>query len=389
MGFAKREPYFCKKLKSRPAESMKKDLVAKKQVSTKSKLQKRYEKLLQDIEDNQAARKNLEEGMKMVVPRIQGEIRPLMSERDALMRKRLLRLDELADELGIGKYNQEWFDEYMIEQTGELMNRVGFGDEELKNVFEKYAGESILPDEETMAPMAQRFRDEFGIDVDLKEMMDMGVDNFLNEHDEEIRKKMFEKQEAEDAEEMNNFDPSAKKKVSKQQQALMQDAKAIYLRLVKKNHPDREPDEAAKAQKTELIQRVTNAYQENDFLTLLKLQIEYLEEEETDASFLAEDMLKRYNKILQKQLNEIKQEIDYLKYSSMGMYEDFFGVGDKFSERKFKNFKKKLRGEIELIQEDLNDSNKRKKGWFKDRIKAIKAYQQEMMQNNFFQFFDI
>jgi len=368
---------------------MKKDLVAKKQASTKSKLQKRYEKLLQDIEDNQAARKNLEEGMKMVVPRIQSEIRPLTSERDALMRKRLLRLDELADELGIGKYNQEWFDEYMIEQTGELMNRVGFGDQELKNVFEKYAGESILPDEETMAPMAQQFRDEFGIEVDLKEMMDMGVDNFLNERGEEIRKKMFERQEAEDAEEMNNFDPSAKKKVSKQQQALMQDAKAIYLRLVKKYHPDREPDEAAKAQKTELIQRVTNAYQENDFLTLLKLQIEYLEEEEADASFLAEDMLKRYNKILQKQLDEIKQEIDYLKYSSMGMYEDFFGVGDKFSERKFKNFKKKLREEINLIQEDLNASNKRKKGWFKDRIKAIKAYQQEMMQNNFFQFFDI
>ncbi len=158
---------------------------------------------------------------------------------------------------------------------------------------------------------------------------------------------------------------------------------------MKKYHPDREPDEAAKAHKTELIQRVTNAYQENDFLTLLKLQIEYLEEEEADASFLAEDMLKRYNKILQKQLNEIKQEVDYLKYSSMGMYEDFFGVGDKFSERKFKNFKKKLREEISLIQDDLNASNKRKKSWFKERIKAIKAYQQEMMQNSFFQFFDI
>ena len=369
---------------------MKKNLVTKKQATTRSKLQTRYEKLLKDIEDNQAARKNLEEGMQMVVPRIQKEIRPLLSERDVVVKKRLIRLDELADELGIGKYNREWFDDYMAEQTGEMLNRVGFGDEELKKLFEKYAGESLLPDEEALAPMVQQFRDEFGIEVDLKEMVDRGVDNFLNEHGEEIRKRMFEKQEAKEAEEMNNFDPAAKKKVSKQQQALMQDAKAIYLRLVKKYHPDRETNEAAKAQKTELIQRVTNAYQENDFLTLLKLQIEYLEEEEADASFLAEDMLKRYNKILQKQLNEIKQEIDYLKYSSMGMYEDFFGAGDKFSERKFKNFKKKLREEIDRAQADLNDSKKRKKGWFKDWIKEIKAYQQEMMmQNNFFQFFDI
>ncbi len=369
---------------------MKKDLVTKKQSTTKSKLQTRYEKLLKDIEDNNAARENLEEGMKTVVPRIRSEIRPLMKQRDILVKKRLLRLDELADELGIGKYNQEWFDEYMAEQTGEMLNRVGFGDEELKNLFEKYAGEALLPDGKALAPMAQQFRDEFGIDVDLQEMIDKGVDNFLNEHGEEIRRKMFEKQEAAEAEEMNNFDPAAKKKISKQQQALMQDAKAIYLRLVKKYHPDREPDEAARVQKTELIQRVTSAYQENDFLTLLKLQIEYLEEEEVDASYLAEDMLKRYNKILQKQLNEIQQEIDYLKYSNMGLYEEFFGLGDKFSERKFKNFKKSLRQELIQIQDDLNASKKNKTDWFKDWIREIKAYQQEMMmQNNLLQLFDI
>ena len=43
-----------------------------------------------------------------------------------------------------------------------------------------------------------------------------------------------------------------------------------------------------------------------------------------------------------------------------------------------------------MIQADLNDSRKRKKGWFKDWIKEIKAYQQDaMMQNAFLQFFDI
>lgn len=341
-------------------------------------MQKQYEELLKDIEDNQSARKNLEEGMQTVVLRIQKEIRPLMGERDVLIRKRLFRLDELADALGVDKYSYKWFADYIAEQTGEMLNRTGFGDGELKDLFEKYAGRSLLPDEKALPPMARQFRDKFGIDVDLQKMVDMGVDNFLNKHGEEIRKKMSEKQEAEEAEEMKNFDPAAENNVSKQQQALMQDARAIYMRLVKKYHPDREIDEAAKAHRTELIQRVTSAYRENDFLTLLKLQIEYLEEEDVDASYLAENMLKRYNRILQKQLNKIRQEIDYLKYSNQGMYEDFFGLGDKFSERKFKNFKKNLREEMNQIQGDLNASKQYEKDWFKEWVKEIKAYQQEI-----------
>ena len=366
------------------------EIVSKKKATTKSKLQARYEKLLKDIEENQSLQQNLEQGLRTAVPRIQSEMRPLISERDELLRNRLLRLEELADELGLGKYNREWFEGYMADQASELLNKNGYGDEVLKGLFEKYAGEPLLPDEDDLAPMAQQFKQEFGIDIDLREMVDKGVDNFMREHSEEIQKKMFEKREAEEAEDLKNFDPDAQKKINKQQQALLHDAKAIYLRLVKKYHPDRETDEAAKVLKTALIQRATKAYQENDFLALLKLQIEYLEEEEADASFLAEDMLRRYNKILQKQLNEIKEEIDFLKYSSMGLFEDFFDKNNAFSERKFKNFKKKLREEITMIQADLNDSRKRKKGWFKDWIAEIKAYQQDaMMQNALLQFFDI
>ena len=123
---------------------------------------------------------------------------------------------------------------------------------------------------------------------------------------------------------------------------------------------------------------MTKAYQEKDFLALLNLQIEYLEEDEADAGFLAGDMLKRYNKILQKQLNEIKAEIDFLKHSSMDLLEDFFDQNNAFSARKFKDFKKRLRAEISMIQADLNDSRKRQKGWFKDWVTEIKAYQQDI-----------
>jgi hypothetical protein len=357
---------------------MKHGLVNKKQGTTKSKLLARYEKLLKDIGENQALQQNLEQGLRTAVPRIQSELRPLVGKRDELLRSRLLRLDELADEWGIGKYDREWFDGYMADQARELLTRNGYGDEVLKELFEKYAGESLLSDEKHLAPIARQFKDEFGIDIDLHELVEKGMDNFMKEHSGEIQRKKSEKREAEQAEDLKNFDPTANPNVNKQRQALLQDARAMYLRLVKKYHPDRETDEAAKVQKTGLIQRVTKAYQEKDFLTLLKLQIEYLDEEEADAFLLAEDMLRRYNKILQKQLNEIRQEIDFLKYSSMDMLEEFFDHTHAFSERKFRDFKKKLRAEITMIQTDLNDSRKQKNGWFKEWSRAIQAYCQDV-----------
>ncbi len=355
---------------------MKKEIVAGKKVTTKSGLQTQYEKLLQYIEQNKAAQKNLAEGFRAIVPRIHKEIQPLISKRDALFRQRLLRLDELANEISLDKHNRECFEAYMTEQASQLLDRSGFGDRDLLELAKKYAGESGVRSEEQLTLTAQLLQDELGFEVDAEKLMNQGVDNFMREHADKIQQKRSERREAEEAEEMRNFDPSVKKRVNKQEEALKQDAKAIYLRLVKKCHPDREPDEAEKIRKTELIQRVAQAYQENDFLMLLKLQIEYLEEEETDASFLAENMLTRYNKILQKQLDEIKAEIDSLKHSSMGLFEDFFDQHNKFSERKFRSFKKSIREQAEFFQWDLNESKKYEEGWFKDRIKEIKTYQQ-------------
>lgn len=305
---------------------MSEQLAATKKASVKSKLQARYEELLEDIEHTKAAQKNLEDGLRAIMPRIMKEIRPLLSQRDALIRQRLLRLDELADELGPGKYDRVWLDAYLSEQAGHVFDRSGSVDNAFADLVRKYVGEIKMLGEAV-------------------------------------------------AESGKNFDPLIKKQANKQQEALKQDARAIYLRLVKKYHPDRELNEADKGWKTELVQRVAQAHQENDFLTLLKLQIEYLEEEETDARFLAEDMLRRYSKILQRQLDDIKDEVDYLRAGSMGVLEEFFNWNDTFSERKFRNFKKSVRAQSAAIQADLNNSKTYAETWFKEWVKAIKAYQ--------------
>lgn len=367
---------------------MKKGVVHSPQKTKKSRLQVRYEKLLLDIKQNKELQVTLEEGMQKVLPMIQQEIRPLLDEKRSWFKKRLMRLDELADEIGVGKYNREWFDEYMAEESMALMNDLGTGDVELRGIFQKYSGESPDPDQSELQQVADIVKETFGFDFDVEEAMKQGMDNYMNSNMEEFRAKIIEKQEKEEQDELDNFDPNATQKQSKEDTLLAQDAKAIYMRLIKKFHPDLEQDELRKLEKTKLVQQVTKAYKDNDFLELLNLQIEHLDEQENEGNALAEDMLKRYNKILKKQLDEIQQEIAYIKQSSMGLYEDFFDKNSKFSLRRFNTYKKDLKKEIESLESEMRDAAKRKKGWFKEWMKYIKDYRmEEMMQNAFMNIF--
>ena len=78
-------------------------------------------------------------------------------------------------------------------------------------------------------------------------------------------------------------------------------------------HPDREPDEVERERKTELMQRVNEAYRKKDLLQLLALQLEIEQIDQQNLNTLADDRLKHFNKILQEQLSELEQEIDEIE----------------------------------------------------------------------------
>lgn len=358
---------------------MKNELKTTKKTTKKSRLQQRYESLLKDIEVNKSLQETLTNDLRKVIPRIEKEMHPLLRQRTEAVRKRVLRLDELADELGVGKINIEWFAPYIADEAMTLLQNKNFQDDELIEIYEKYTGESPLPDKEQFDDLAATVKEMYGFDIDVEELMKQGMENYMSENAENFRKQAAEKQEQEEAQEVEDFAKQGEKKVNKQEQMLAQDAKTIYLRLVKKFHPDLEQDETLKIQKTALVQEVTKAYKENDFLKLLSLQIEHIDEKENEGQILADDMFKRYNKILTKQLNELKYEIEDIKYASNGIFEDFFDKNSKFSERRFKAYKKRIQTEIDQIEADTRNSYKRKKGWFKDWMREIKDFTTNQM----------
>jgi len=83
----------------------------------------------------------------------------------------------------------------------------------------------------------------------------------------------------------------------------------VYRKLVSALHPDREPDALERARKTALMQRVNQAYDKNDLLLLLELQIELQHIDAHAMASLPKERLKHFNKLLKAQLCALEQEI--------------------------------------------------------------------------------
>ena len=93
-----------------------------------------------------------------------------------------------------------------------------------------------------------------------------------------------------------------------QQAKTTKSVRSVYMELVKSFHPDRETDEAEKQRKTGTMQRITKAYQANNLLDLLKLQMELEQIDRSGLENLNKNQLSYYNKILRQQAEELDQQ---------------------------------------------------------------------------------
>jgi hypothetical protein len=89
--------------------------------------------------------------------------------------------------------------------------------------------------------------------------------------------------------------------------------RSIYIALAKMLHPDSETDVAAKLEKEELMKKVTVAYEQKDFSTLLRLEMEWVHNSSEHLDQLTTEKLKTYNAALRQQVGELEQEKFSLK----------------------------------------------------------------------------
>ena len=106
-----------------------------------------------------------------------------------------------------------------------------------------------------------------------------------------------------------------KRQQDKQAQAeklVNQSLKTVYLKIASIIHPDREPDESKKVEKTELLQRANQAYEQEDLFFLLKLQLEVEQSKNGSNKGLSLEQVKFYQKALEAQSQALKKQIQEL-----------------------------------------------------------------------------
>ena len=83
-------------------------------------------------------------------------------------------------------------------------------------------------------------------------------------------------------------------------------------KLVSELHPDREVDPAEQTRKTELMQRVNQAYKAGDLLALLELQLSIEQIDAAGLAGLAEERLRHYIHVLDEQSRRLREELSEL-----------------------------------------------------------------------------
>ncbi|RQR66921.1 molecular chaperone DnaJ [Burkholderia sp. Bp9126] len=283
-----------------------------------SKGQKAFNALIKQIEKRRKRLSAWEHVMPAFQKRYVDELLPLERAWTDLRTTMAFRLDEASSRKGLTKAEQRTISTLIASLAGDLLD--GNADAQLKAIYNRHGGTDY--DVEMAAEFATMKAElEAMLGVELDDDLDMRAHDEVLQH---VRAKLEQQQAREEANKRAREARRAERQKSakqlakeSQQQAeqveLSQSIRDVYRKLASALHPDREPDPLERERKTALMQRVNQAYDKNDLLKLLELQLELEHIDQHAINQISEDRLKHYNKILKEQVAELDQEIRHVE----------------------------------------------------------------------------
>ncbi len=222
---------------------------------------------------------------------------------------------------------------YMVAELPQIISMTE-DSEKLEKIYQKHNGASYKDElNEQNDATNDRIKEMFGFDMTNPDERD---EFFKQNASGNLFENLFggNKNNQKSAKNENHEQRESKKKtagqIAKELKAeeeaknIGQASRKIYTELVKQFHPDKEHDELERERKTEIMKRITQAYEKNDLFDLLKLQLEYLQIDKGHINKLADDKLKYYNKILKEQLEELQDELSEITESGNPFQMSFF-----------------------------------------------------------------
>ena len=171
-------------------------------------------------------------------------------------------------------------------------------------------------------------RDSTGVELEKPEMGE--DDNFSFD---EFLKKAWEQVNAKNDARPKNQKRKTKKQLEKEalEQATLElekkSVRSVFIGLAKVLHPDLEGDPDRRAEKKDMMQKLTTAYEKNDLHTLLTMEMEWVNQQASQLGSLSEEKLAVYIVVLKGQINELKNERSslWMQNTLPGMDPDLLG----------------------------------------------------------------
>ncbi|TAE72143.1 MAG: J domain-containing protein [Bacteroidetes bacterium] len=294
-------------------------LIIKSDKKNLSKLQKSFNHYIEKINDFRQQINAIDAQAEYIRKKIEKDIKPIQTE---LVSKKREFIMGLANGYKNFKLNRQEIHEVESLICGECLNLINeFGQKDLIETYnqfnEKTYEEEMESEKEMMKQTAQMFySSQYNNQEDQPKFTEMSDEDFLrfiHEHEQKVEQEVKEEKEKRKekfgAREKTQAQIEKIAKKQAEEELTIKSMRSIYLDLVKELHPDKEPDAEKRKQKTEIMKRLTVAYDDKNLYELLRLQIEYKQIQENGLSEIVEERLAVYVKVLQRQVAALKVEL--------------------------------------------------------------------------------
>ncbi|MET4575555.1 J domain-containing protein [Ottowia thiooxydans] len=275
--------------------------------------QKQFNQLLAKIEAGKAALVELRRLLSTHVPERARRLQPLILQANQLREQMVIWLDQrLTDSKGLSKKLQDDVTTILL-----LLAEISLKDEPVNPAIAEIHARRVpetsnAPDEEqAIAELKGALADAFGLDFEESDPTE-SVEDWLEVELAQARARQEAVERARAARQAKRQkNPTKNKEV---QEALDADKalREIYRKLASVLHPDREPDADERARKSALMVQVNIANDRRDLLALLQLQLQIEQLNLQDVASMADEKLRRFNRVLKEQDQSLRQEHEQL-----------------------------------------------------------------------------
>jgi len=283
-----------------------------------SKAQKMFRVLLAKVESLRVSIDAEEEELDATLSFYAEEIVPRLAKQTAVQKDLVRALAPYVNKSFFPRREERVeFKELIRELLDEIANNErGLTDVDLREIYNAVHGVGYAQDERkaianAKAALAQMFV-EAGLDVDFSELESAASEaEFMARAAALIaRMRKLKEAEAEDAhcaEHGHHVTEDEQLRIA--EEFRKRSIANIYKQLARVLHPDLERDTDRQQKKVQLMQELTAAYRQNDLHTLLRLEMQWIENEGGDIERLTEEKVGVYNEILLEQVKGMENRL--------------------------------------------------------------------------------